>query len=201
MGVCSLAGVPFRLDPESVTWSFTAKVSETKTVGGKVVQVYGASLDDMNVSGWFGSGGYKDQKTFLDRMKKIATDQESRPGDTSSGPVKFLYPGKGWDFLVYLKAYSQPGGSRSVTLRNEVLHNLKWMLTLHIAEENIGLKAAGQDLFIKRLSEGLGWNPLFHGSDAGLAEVLAGRSLSQFAQETLANAQTAVPDIFKGDTP
>lgn len=200
MGVCSLAGVPFRLDPESVTWSFTAKVSETKTLGGKVVQVFGASLDDMNVSGWFGSGGYKDQKTFLDRMKKIAIDQESRPGDTASGPVKFQYPGRGWDFLVYLKAYSQPGGSRSITLRNELLHNLKWTLTLHIAEENIGLKAAGQDLFIKRLSEGLGWNPKYHGRGEGLEDVLKGRTINQYATDVLTAAQTATPST-QGATP
>jgi hypothetical protein len=192
MGVCSLAGVPFRIDPESVNWSFTAKVSETKTLGGKVVQVYGASLDDMQVEGWFGSGGFEEQKTFLARMKKIAEAQESRPGDTASGPVRFLYPGRGWDFLVYLKAYTQPGGSRSITLQNELLHNLRWALTLHIAEENIGLKAAGQDLFIKRLSEGLGWNYQYHGR-ANLDEVLQGKTVTQYATDVLVAAQTATP--------
>jgi hypothetical protein len=192
MGLCTLAGVPFTIDPESVSWDYTPRVSEINTVGGKVIQVYGAYLGDMLVSGWFGAGGFQDQQKFLDRMKAISLSQEIKPGARGGDPVKFAYPAKGWDFLVFLKAYSSGAGNRSVNLRNEILHNLRWNLTLTISEENLGLKAASQDLFIQRLSDGLGWSYRYHGpmepADVAMAE--NGMTLLDYEKQQLASFQT-----------
>ena len=41
MGVGSLGGIAFTIDPSSVAYHFDVKSSTTNTVGGKVVQVYG----------------------------------------------------------------------------------------------------------------------------------------------------------------
>lgn len=158
MGLASLDGVPFRIDPHTVTWSYSIKASQTQTVGGMVVQVYGATLGDMVVQGAFGKGGWEEQAAFFNRITALA---EKQIGDithfiSTVAPLRFLYPSYGWDFLVYLKAYGRVPGGRSVLLDNEEF-SPKWALTLFMVEDNVGLKKVAQDQFIARLSEGIGW--------------------------------------------
>ena len=167
MGIAMLDGQPMRIDPESVTWDYKIKAQIVKTIGGKVVQIYGADLGDMVVVGSFGKGGWVEQEAFLKRIKAIAEAQNQsrtptgkRKGDGT--PVRFTYPPRGWDFLVYVKDYKEPGGGRSVRLANENI-NPRWQLTLFLVHDNVGLKQVAQDLFINRLADGIGFERAYHG--------------------------------------
>lgn len=158
MGIATLNGVAFRIDPISVGWTFSVKTAEMNTLGGRVVQVLGATLGDMTVNGSFGRGGWQEQEVFLRRMKGLAEAQvsESGPGKQGARPMRFFYAPEGWDFLVYLKSFSQPGAGGSVNLDVPTV-NIQWSLVFHIVEDNSGLKQVAQDAFIARISAGLGW--------------------------------------------
>lgn len=184
MGDASLAGHTFRLDPTSVRWEFNTKVADFPTVGGKVVQVYGTSVSDMTVTGTFGKGGWREQAAFLKTMKKVGSQQVAEAGISRShrNPHRFLYPSRGWDFLVYLKAFSNPEGSRSVVLDNNIVAP-KWTLTLFIVEDNTGLKKVAQDAYIARLAKGIGWKKTKYNGPLGSDELkanLAGKSVEDF---------------------
>ncbi len=158
MGVALLNGVAFRLDPTSVGWDFTIKAAEIDTVGGKVAQIYGVDLGDMTVTGSFGRGGFAEQQAFLGRMKALADQQVKDAGkrNSTAQPFRFLYPSRGWDFLVYLKEYTQPDSSESVHVDPSIV-NIEWSLTLFIAQDNAGLKSKIQDAYVARLAQGLGY--------------------------------------------
>jgi hypothetical protein len=55
----SLNGIPMRLNPISVQLDYTVKTSETPTLGGMVVQIFGIEMSDLIVQGTFGQGGYQ----------------------------------------------------------------------------------------------------------------------------------------------
>lgn len=158
----SLDGVPFRLDPSSVSWSFKIKAADTRAVGGKVIQVFGTTLGDMTVTGQFGRGdwargdvaGWQEQRRFTDQV-----DQWATVDDTTHQPklLRFLFPSRKWDFNVYLKTYSSPSASDAVHLANEEI-NPQWQLTLFIVEDKSRTVVKGiKDLYIARLAEGVGW--------------------------------------------
>lgn len=161
----SLAGIPFRIDPESVSLPIQAKVFKQPTLGGMVVQVYGVTWGDLSITGSFGKAGWQGQANFLDQMVKIgrqaaqqnpavAAGQNFSPG----GPVRFIYPLLNWDFHVYLKGYTSPDGPAVVYSNNVV--NPKYTLTLFIDQEFGKIKEVAQNAYIQRLAEGLGvmWN-------------------------------------------
>lgn len=154
MGEATLAGIPFRLDPEQVSWSFQVKTSETQTIGGKVVQVYGVEFSDMVIRGSFGRGGWPEQTLFLGRMKELA---EAQTKDHTLPPSRFTYPPKGWDFKVYLKEFRDPAGPSSIHMDPTVV-NPQWQLTLFIVQDNLKLKEVAKNAFIERLADGIGWS-------------------------------------------
>lgn len=161
MGLATLAGQPFRLDPTSIEWDYSVRVAEQQTVGGKVVQVLGANLGDMTVVGSFGVGGWREQKAFLERITALADQQVANAAKVGGqpDPLRFSYPPRGWDFLVYLRAFAQPGVDASVRSSNRDFAP-RWALTLFIVEDNGGLsvvKDAAVRQFITRLAEGIGW--------------------------------------------
>jgi hypothetical protein len=161
MGLATLNGVPFRLDPESIAWSYTVRTADIKTVGGRVIQVLGATIDDMRVTGSFGKGGIREQETFLSRMQDIGNEQVADAGilNSTKPPLHFVYPPKKWDFLVYLRAYTEPGSSMSVQARPENFAP-RWQLTFFVVDDNAGLKTIAKDQFISRMAQGLGWNQI-----------------------------------------
>lgn len=179
MGLATFAGRPFRIDPHSVSWDFQAKTNVTYTLGGKVIQVFGTSLSDMVVEGAFGVGGWQQQLLFLQQMKDISREQirAGRTANSDAQPFQFTYSPRGWDFLVYLKAYQSPEGD-AVIQSNEMI-NPKWRLTLFIVEDNSGLKKVAQNAYISRMSEGIGWRQTeFNGplGDLVLSDATTGSS-------------------------
>jgi hypothetical protein len=186
-------GKGFRIDPTAVSWNYTVKAQEIKTVGGKVIQVYGTDLGDMTVRGSFGAGGHAEQERFLSRMKELADRQVIAAANrhlVTAQPSRFIYPPRGWDFRVYLKAYSQPGapGASSVYVEPGLVAP-QWELRLHMVGDQgaQGIKKAAQNAFIERLSQGLGWNEDalkagFHGTltSAEVQTLLNGQSVTSY---------------------
>lgn len=171
MGDAMLAGRTFRIDPTSIQWSFRTKANDIPTMGGKVVQVFGTKISDMVLEGSFGVGGWQQQEEFLAEMKKLGTDQaiNSLTSNSDAPPHRFIYPPRGWDFLVYLKAYSSPDGAKAVVLTPENF-NPKWRLTLFILESNADLTTVAHNSYIARLAKGLGWKEsAYNGGDLDFA--------------------------------
>lgn len=153
MGIASLAGRVFNVDPTAVEWNYSVLVADLQTVGGKVVQVYGASVSDLTITGAF-AGGWKEQVDFLSFLQRIGTTQVTNP---AADPVSFVYPTKGWNFLVFLKTFTDVAGGSSVVFDNANF-GPRWELTLQIADATEGrLNSVAMDAFITRLSDGMGW--------------------------------------------
>jgi hypothetical protein len=156
MGLAVLGPHRFRLDPSSVSWQFTIKTNAFETIGGRVVQVYGTDIGDMTVTGSFGVGGYTEQLAFLESMRGLGENQAiTARATTNKPPLHFLYPPRKWDFLVYLKDFSQGGGESVQVAPDNVA--IPWTLTLFIVEDNSNVKKVAQDAYIARLAAGLGW--------------------------------------------
>jgi hypothetical protein len=161
-GPATIDGWSFRIDPSSVQLPIRAKVQKFRTVGGFVVQVYGTTWGDLTITGQFGTGGWRAQLGFLDRMVKIGLAQSiqrapSQAGQnfTPSQPFRFTYPLLGWDFLCYLKAFTSPDGSLAVHMANTNI-NPKWTLTLFVVTDNGSLTEVTKTAYLQRLAPGLG---------------------------------------------
>lgn len=177
----SLDGVPMRLNPSSVRWPYTMKYADTKTVGGKVFQLLGASLGDLTVAGKFGAGGPAEQQAMLDRI--IALMDEQMPVNGPAKPVRFLWPERGWDFWCFVKKFTQTGSDVAIEASNQNFAP-EYTLTLFIQEDNGSLvrtvKTAAAAAFIGRISAGLGWKQTAYngpGNYDALSEILGGKTI------------------------
>lgn len=153
---CYLGGVPFRAGPDAVRWQFQMKVKETKTLGGKVIQILGTTMGDLTVTGLFGTGrdgdevntNWQEQLRLRDRVIQWARRTETNQGGQ---PISFLYPPRSWNFNVYIKALTE------TDFTNEGIAP-RWTLTL--LPDDDGARAISQlttDVYIKRLMDGVGW--------------------------------------------
>jgi hypothetical protein len=167
--------VPFRIDPDSVAWSFAMKVSRRKTVGGDVVQVYGTELGDMTVSGVFGFGdrsrgdqnGWEDQERFRRRVEAWVDDSIATAG---ARPLRFLYSPRRWDFQVLVRGLASAAGPAVMHANEEF--NPRWTLTLFVVEDSTRRVVAGiKDLYITRLMSGVGWKQSAYNGPMTQAEV------------------------------
>lgn len=158
MGLATLGDHLFRLDPASIAWDLRVKSSYTDTLGGRVVQVFGAEFGPMTIRGSFGRGGWQEQHAVLSKMIAIADAQAgATPGGgimNPGAPIRFRYPPRGWDFAVYLISFSD--GSGQITL-TPGLNAPKWEIQLSIVEDNIDLKTVAIDAYLNRINKGLGW--------------------------------------------
>lgn len=150
MGVATLDGVPFAVDPESVDYQVNIHSSSIDTLGGRVVQALSTSLGDLVVAGSFGAGGWQEQAAMLQRVLEIGISQRH-----DGPPVRFVYPPRGWDHEVYIRSMVE-SGSTSVEL-SPGNFNPKYRLTLTITSSNLDLKTVAANAFISRLSDGIGW--------------------------------------------
>lgn len=156
----SLNGHPFRLNPMSISLDYTVKTSQTPTINGMVVQIFGVEMGDLVVTGSFGKGGWQEQVKFLDRMLALGNAQASPLGvHNASPPFRFLYPQRNYDFLVYLKEYSSASGL-AVDYQNENFAP-DWKLTFFIDNDNTNgkLSKVASNAYIDRLNAGFGYAP------------------------------------------
>lgn len=154
-------------------WNYEIDSTVIDTVGGRVVQVLGATLSDFTVVGHYGQnraagqGGesWKLAEAFGERIREIQAYQ-SRDA-TEHGlmhvPATFNYAPKGWRFLVYVKALadSQGGSVAHQTGRFSYDYALTLFMVdvisddLHVLS---GAKKNAIDAYLARISDGIGWH-------------------------------------------
>lgn len=194
MGIASLGGKTFHIDPSLVHWDFAMKVVDTKTVGGKVIQVLGTTLGDMIVTGSFApvrrrgqTAAWEAEEEFMEQVKDWARETE---GETNPAPLRFTYPPRGWDFHVFIKNVSP-------TRQANEEFAPKYTLTLFIVEDRTRVVVKGiKDLYIQRLFDGVGWKQTkYNGpSQAEVDSILQGRSIGDYLRDEFNQAAAGQTD-------
>jgi hypothetical protein len=169
--VALLAGEPFDIDPVSCRWDFRVHVSDKPMIGGKVVQVFGADVGDITITGQFSSrtANVDGQLAFLKRMKRLSTVRADHP---EAHPIRFFWPEQGWDFQVHLKEFSSPDGPTAVVHDPKVFAP-KWQIVLFPVGGADKLKEASVTTFIERLSAGIGWRQTKYNGPGTYNEVMS----------------------------
>jgi len=176
LGFSSGPSVSFRIDPDSIQWNFKINTTVINTVGGRVVQVLGATLSDMTVAGKYGQNvragedgeSWKQAEAFANKIREI---QEFQARDATDHkrmhePATFNYSPKGWRFGVYVKALTDTRGG-SVTHQTGRF-SYDYALTLFIVDSRSDDVISGKllseakqraiDSYISRISDGIGWH-------------------------------------------
>lgn len=202
-----LDGVPFRIDPKSVSWPYSIKMATHKTLGGKVFQLYGVSLGDLVIEGEFGNGGLVNgftstgpaaQKAFFDRITKIIDSQIPVNPLSNPKPVLFEWPLRQWSFWCFIKSIVQMDAPTAILARNNII-NPSYQLTLFIQEDNGDvIKLAKEDAatqFINRLTAGLGWKKSEYNGPETFDAVTAANNGNTVLQNIFTNAPTGGPTL------
>lgn len=186
MGVASIGfggsgpAITFRIDPDSVDWSFKVNTTVIDTVAGRVVQVLGATLSDMTIHGYYGQNvkdrttgeSWQQAESFAEKIRQIMEYQSRDATDHGKmhPPATFNYSPKGWRFGVYVKDLSDSkGGTVSHAVGRA---SYDFVLTLFIVDaRSQDLVPAGTvrgsldkarqaaiDSYIARISDGIGWH-------------------------------------------
>lgn len=197
----TLGGVALPADPERVNVSFQMKCSDTETVGGKVVQVYGVTLSDLTISGSHPgrvrdgrvTESWEEQLRFRRRINRLMEEQERK---ARPDPIRFAWPLKGYDLDVFVKQYTSPDGADSTDdTVARVVH--RWQLTLFIVGDRTRRVVKGlKDLYLRRLAEGVGWHQTDYNGPtvADVDQLLQGRTVWEFLQsEANAAARGDIP--------
>jgi hypothetical protein len=159
MGLASLGGITFQVNPYNVSWDCSLKVVKKRTVGGYVVQILGVHVGDLTVSGVFAHGttandglAWQEQERFRQQIKSWADSAEQDINST----ITFSFPDYGWNFEVYVKDFSSQSGP-AVRLDNKIVAP-DWTVTLFIVQDKTKVVVKGiEDIYLKRLFNGVGW--------------------------------------------
>jgi hypothetical protein len=213
----------FRLDPTAVDWSFKVHTHVVQTIGGRVVQVTGATLSDMVITGDFGEDASQRDGTseppgkswrlavaFSNQIRAMMNYQASdATKQQQMHPTAiFTYPPLGWKFNVYVKAFTDPDGG-AITMRpGKFSHS--YQLTLFIVQDGSDVvagqkngvlskaKAAAINQYLSRISDGFGWKPTtYNGNFLTYYSGEFANAVTKFADATVtgANAQTAGANV------
>jgi hypothetical protein len=172
--------VVFRLNPNSVQWNFTINTFVQNTVGGRVVQVTGATLSDMTVQGSLGeikAGSGGDSRVSWQLAERLVANvravMEKQTEDSTDfrkmqPPPVFTFPLKGWRFNVYIKSLADPRGGS--VYHSPDHFSSEYVLTLFpvsdLSQQVAGVGKNGViankrqqaiDAYISRISDGIGW--------------------------------------------
>lgn len=202
----TLGGLPMRTKPTEVRWNFKMKTVETRTMGGKVIQVLGTTLGDLTVRGAFGTGnrakgdteGWQQQHRFRRLVESWTSVQETRGHPKS---LRFTYAPRKWDFEVYIKSFAP------VHMDVREINPLWELVLFPVDEGSRKIVEAVKDLYIKRLMNGVGWKQsAYNGpTQAEVDATLGGRSvleyLSQGFQDAYDGALSTTTDPTTGGTP
>lgn len=174
MGLASLGfangpSVTFRIDPTSIEYSFQMQTSVTNTVGGRVIQVLGATLSDVTVSGDIGEDhslgkvplgqehpgvSWKLAEAFFLKIQAMQLHQSKdataspNAGQTSVlKPATFSYSPQGLRFQCYIKSITDQDGDGTSAVAHKVGRaNYRYNLTLFpIQDGSTDLLKAGSD--------------------------------------------------------
>ena len=186
MGIAQIAfsggpSLKFRLDPESIDWNFKILTSVTETMGGRVIQVLGATLSDITIKGSVGEQRGKTHYTSWQLAEafyaKIADlmDFQSKGASGLSDmvpPARFTYGPLDISLAVYIKNLADADGESGISHRQGKF-SYGYSLTLFIEPEGSKiLKIAGtnSDGYVdtkrkqaiedamNRIANGIGWH-------------------------------------------
>lgn len=157
----------FRLNPSSIDWGFDIHTNVVPTVGGRVVQVTGATLRDLVVTGYLGENRDAGRKAWAegeddglidhmgaswrlheDFVRKCRKIMETQAEDATQqgrmyAPALFRYPPERWEWEVYLKRVEDLDGAASIEHRTGKFSH-GYRLTLFIVQTgSSGLTKAG----------------------------------------------------------
>lgn len=183
-GVATLGDLTFRVAPSQIAWEYHLDSTVINTIGGRVVQVYGATLGDMTVQGLFGQqasvksgntqsipvSSMQEAKNFSARIAAMVDKQGARPTPDQltrkdktpmHEPFRFTYTGDGvhqWDFSVYIKSLADVNDPEYVISHKTGKYAYGYNLVLFIVEDHTrSLTQIATDAYIERLSVGIGW--------------------------------------------
>jgi len=150
-----LDGVPLKVNPDDIRWNFKMKTTDSKTMGGKVIQVLGTRLDDLTIQGQFSpdrakgdTEAWQSQIRFRAQVEKWA-DRAANTENTN--PLRFTYPPRNWEFKVYIKSISGIDWAIDAIAP-------RWTMVLFPMDDRATAIVKGiKDLYLKRLTEGVGW--------------------------------------------
>lgn len=172
--------IAFRVDPDMIDWTWSVQTNVVETIGGRVIQVLGARLDDLTVRGSLGEDhsnpqtgqSWQQAQAFLTTVTAIMEQQASDATQNAlmHPPAVFTYPPKGWRWNVYVKGLTDPDGGNSLILKPGKA-NQRYVLTMFLVNEGTSLTAAGTaetgaltqqssqaiSDFMARISDGVGW--------------------------------------------
>lgn len=172
MGLASLGfpngpSMTFRIDPNSIDYNYQVQTSVTNTVGGRVVQVLGATLSDVTVSGDIGEDhtlgrvpvgqehpgvSWKLAEAFFLKVQQMQLQQSADSNVSPNAgqravlnPATFIYAPKGLHFQCYIKSIIDPDGDGSSAVAHKVgRSNYRYILTLFpVLTETVSLMQAG----------------------------------------------------------
>jgi hypothetical protein len=170
--------VAFRIDPDLIDWTWSVQSNVVETIGGRVIQILGARLEDLTVQGSLGEDSttasgqsWELAQAFLTTVTAImeAQSADSNTQALMHPPAVFTYPPKGWRWNVYVKSMMDPDGNNSLIM-SPGKSNQRYVLTLFIVQESAALVPAGTvdgalaqqssqavAAFMARISDGVGW--------------------------------------------
>lgn len=179
--------VTFRINPSEIGWGFEIHTSVTETVGGRVIQITGATLSDLTVVGYLGEDRTRDAgapgedhpgaswrlaEAFVAQCRQIMRQQSKDSSQTGlmQQPATFSYPARGWRWQVYLKSVGEVDGSGSLEHRTGKFSHGYNLTLFPVQTGSEALVKAGQSLggfqaaqasaiqsYIDRISAGVGW--------------------------------------------
>lgn len=185
-GVAQLGSFTWRINPSQVSFSYDMDTAVINTIGGRVVQVYGATMGDLVIQGLFGQergGQNRESWTLAEQFQTMIASmveiQSLAPSDLQvtgrdatpmHQPFRFLYnddtpdrraaglPVHNWDMQVYIKSLRDVKSPDYTVEHTTGKFSYGYTLTLFIVEDNTGkLTSQATDDFIQRLSAGVGW--------------------------------------------
>jgi hypothetical protein len=170
--------VAFRIDPDLIDWTWSVQSNVVETIGGRVIQILGARLEDLTVQGSLGEDStttagqsWELAQAFLTTVTAImeAQSADSNTQALMHPPAVFTYPPKGWRWNVYVKSLMDPDGNNSLIM-SPGKSSQRYVLTLFIVQESSALVPAGTvdgalaqqssqavAAFMARISDGVGW--------------------------------------------
>lgn len=173
--------VAFRIDPDSITWSFEVLTNVTETIGGRVIQIIGSYLDDLVIQGSFGQDhstsqgeSWRQAEAFLQLITRLMEyqSQDANQQSLMHPPAVFTYPPKNYRFNVYVKDFSDAANPGASIVLASGKFNQRWQLTLFIVQDaSTSLIQAGSSggvinqqaaaavaAYMARISDGIGWS-------------------------------------------
>jgi hypothetical protein len=180
LGFAGGPAVTFRVNPDNIYWNWTINTNVIETIGGRVIQVIGAYLDNLIVTGSLGQDhstpqgvSWRQAEAFLKIITQIMEYQsrDSRQQDKMHPPAIFTFPSKGWRFQCYVLGLDDADSPGTSIVMTPGKFNQRYELALFIVDdasetlvkagESNGVinqkQAAAIQAYMARISNGIGW--------------------------------------------